>query len=77
MRLAADEQAVLDVFQAYMVSSGEMLCFHGPLREVHADPLQRLIEQKLLVKERFKDGYSLTDAGYAAMRESIDASLKA
>ena len=73
MMLAPDERAVLDVFQTYMVSSGEMLCFHGPVREAHAAPLRRLIERKLLVKERFKDGYSLTDAGYAAMCEALNA----
>jgi hypothetical protein len=71
--LSTAEQAVLSVFEKFMVSPGEMLCFHGPMELEHGASLRRLIEQKLLVKEQFKDGYSLTDAGYVAMRQSCSA----
>jgi hypothetical protein len=45
-----------------------MLCFYGPDLEKHKAALRSLTEKKLLVKERFKGGYSLTRAGFAAMK---------
>ncbi len=47
-----------------------MLCFYGPELEKHKAALQKLTEKELLVKETFKGGYSLTRAGFVAMRDS-------
>lgn len=46
-----------------------MLCFYGPDLEKHQAALTTLTEKELLVKERFKGGYSLTQAGFVAMKE--------
>jgi hypothetical protein len=48
---------------------GQMLCFYGPLLEKHRSGLHQLTEMGFLVKEDFKGGYSLTDAGFKAMRD--------
>ena len=66
--MTATEQVVLDAFRDYRVQPGQMLCFHGPWLEKHEPTLRRMVEQKLVVKEQFAAGYSLTDAGYRAMR---------
>ena len=44
-----------------------MLCFYGPELEKHKSALQKLTDKDLLVKERFKGGFSLTEAGFVAM----------
>ncbi len=46
-----------------------MLCFYGPDLEKHRSALQKLTDRDYLVKERFKGGYSLTKAGFVAMKE--------
>ena len=66
--LSTAERNVLDVFRQYLVVPGEMLCFHGQSFQKHRAPLQQLTEKKLLLKERFKGGYSLTNTGFAAMK---------
>jgi hypothetical protein len=45
-----------------------MLCFFGPDLERNKAALQRLTERDLLVKEQFKGAYSLTRAGFEAMK---------
>jgi hypothetical protein len=69
MMLSASEQCVLQFFREFLVTPGQMLCFHGPDLEKHRAGLQQLTDKELLVKERFKGGYSLTDAGFAAMKD--------
>jgi len=46
-----------------------MLCFYGPNLAKYKAALQQLTEKELLVKEQFKGGYSLTYAGFAAMKD--------
>ena len=46
-----------------------MLCFYDPNLRKYKAALQLLTEKELLVKEQFKGGYSLTPAGFAAMKE--------
>ena len=60
--------AVLDTFRGYLVTPGEMLCFHGDWFDEHRESLCRLTAKKLLVKEQFKGGYSLTKTGFAALQ---------
>jgi predicted transcriptional regulator len=45
-----------------------MLCFFGPNLEKHDAALKQLMDKDLLVKEQFKGAYSLTRAGFEAMR---------
>ncbi len=67
--LSRAEQRALRAFRQFLVSPGEMLCFYGTDLEKHKAALQKLTEKELLVKERFKGGYSLTQAGFVAMKE--------
>ena len=66
--LSASEKSVLRTFREYMVSPGKMLCFFGPNLEKYKSALQKLTERDFLVKEQFKGAYSLTDAGFEAMK---------
>jgi hypothetical protein len=59
----------LKAFHQFLVTPGEMLCFYGTDLEKHKAALQRLTEKEFIVKERFKGGYSLTEAGFMAMKE--------
>ena len=51
------------------MSPGQMLCFHGPDVKKYEVALKQLTARKLLVKEEFKDGYCLTGAGFATMKD--------
>ncbi|MAT73189.1 MAG: hypothetical protein CMJ58_27195 [Planctomycetaceae bacterium] len=66
--LTDSESAVMDVFREFLVGPGEMVCFPTPLAEKHAASLKRLTQRDYLTKEEFAAGYSLTAAGYRAMR---------
>jgi hypothetical protein len=70
--MSTSDQIVLDVFRAYQIMPGQMLCFHGVNLEKHQESLRRLASKGLLAKERFAGGYSLTSAGFAAMQERRD-----
>lgn len=67
--LSTSEQRVLRTYREYLIEPGEMLCFSGPSLEQNRVTLERLSDKQLLLKEKFKGGYSLTRAGYAAMKE--------
>jgi hypothetical protein len=67
--MSTTEQSVLGVFRQYLMGPGEMLCFHGKFLEDHVEPLRRLTARKLITKEKFKGGYSLTATGFAAMQQ--------
>ena len=66
--MLVSDQSVLDVYRSYMISTGQMLCFHGPIMDKHRDSLRRLTADGLLIKERFAGGYSLTATGFAAVQ---------
>ncbi len=52
------------------MTPGQMLCFYGPdLKKQDKATLELLTDKELLVKEKFKGGYSLTQAGFAAMND--------
>ena len=51
------------------MNPGQMLCFSGPNLKQNKSTLDLLTDKELLVKERFKGGYSLTQAGFAAMND--------
>lgn len=50
------------------MTPGRMLCFYGPDLKRYQAALRQLTEKKLLNKEKFKGGYSLTQSGYVAMK---------
>ena len=66
--LSTHEQSVLRTYRKYMIKPGQMLCFSGPDLERHKATLERMSKSELLVKESFKGGYSLTPAGFSAMK---------
>jgi hypothetical protein len=67
--LSTSEQRVLQTFRQYLMTPGKMLCFSGPNLERYSAVLNKMADKKLLLKEKFKGGYSLTDAGFAAMKD--------
>ncbi|MFP6691890.1 MAG: hypothetical protein VB875_02645 [Pirellulales bacterium] len=67
--LSSSEQRALRTFRRFQVARGQMLCFHGPNLKTLQTALRQLTEKELLVKEKFKGGYSLTAAGFAAMKD--------
>ncbi len=66
--LSTSEIAALRTFRQHLLTPGKMLCFSGPNLEKHEAALQQLTESDLLVKEKFKGAYSLTVAGFRAMK---------
>ena len=66
--LSPSEKTVLRTFQQYLVTPGNMLCFFGPNLEKHKAAFRGLTEKDLLVKEHFKGSYSMTRAGFEAMK---------
>jgi hypothetical protein len=67
--LSEEEHSVLSLFRKYLMSPGKMLCLSGKDLEANTEPLDQLTSKGLLVNERFPGGYSLTEAGYAAMKD--------
>jgi hypothetical protein len=65
--LSTFDQTTLQRFRDYLIEPGEMLCFDGPTLEEHGESLRRMTVEGLLTEEKFKGGYSLTKAGFAAM----------
>ena len=64
------EHAVLNAFRKFLMTPGKMLCFSGSDLEAFSVPLASLANNGLLVAERFRGGYALTKAGFAAMKGS-------
>ncbi len=62
------EERVLRTFQQFQVTPGQMLCFYGPNLQQFKPALQDLTDKELLIREQFNGGYSLTQAGFAAMK---------
>ena len=56
-------------YRKFMMTAGQMLCFYGPDLKQNETALANLTNRDLLIKERFKGGYSLTPAGYDAMTD--------
>ena len=66
--LTSSEQRVLGTFRRFQMIPGKMLCFSGPGLKQDKATLARMTEKELLVKEKFKGGYSLTQSGFSAMK---------
>ena len=70
MTLSSREIAVLAVFRRYLMSPGKMLCFSNPELQSFQEPLAQLADRGLLIREGFPGGYSLTEQGFTAMKDS-------
>ena len=68
--LTTTELRVLNIFRQFRIVPGRMLCFHGPQLKTYQNALRQMSEKGLLVPEKIKGGYSLTDAGFAAMMDA-------
>lgn len=71
--LSAGERRVLNVFRKFLMAPGQMLCFYGTDLAQMRTPISQLIDKDLLVAEKFKGGYSLTQAGFVAMKNAEEA----
>ena len=71
--LSSSEQRVLRTFSQFLMTPGQMLCISGPELERDRATLELLIKKQVLVKEKVKGGYSLTETGYAAMKMANSA----
>jgi hypothetical protein len=69
VQLSHPEHAVLRLFRRYLMTPGKMLCLSTADLEAFHAPLAQLTDRGLLVAETFRGGYSLTETGFAAMRE--------
>lgn len=66
--LSLPEKTVLRTFQQYLATPGKMVCFFGPNLEKHKSALAELTEKEYLIEEDFDGAYSLTRAGFEAMK---------
>jgi len=66
--LSKSERWVFSVFRQFLMAPGEMLCFNRPNITRHRTAFRQLADKGFLVKEKFSGGYSLTQAGFAAMK---------
>jgi hypothetical protein len=67
--LTPQERQVLDLFQNYLMTPGEMLCLGRADIVAFEVPLAQLTSKGLLVAENYQGGYALTEAGFAAMQK--------
>ena len=66
---SASEQRVLRTFRRFLMTPGQMLCFSGPDLKQNKATLELLAAKELLVKEKFKGGFSLTPSGFKALSD--------
>ena len=67
--LSPADLSVLRVFKTYLMTPGKMLCFNSQDQEAYQLPLAHLTSLRMISPEQMKGGYSLTQMGYAAMRD--------
>ena len=67
--LTSSEKSLLSIFRRFLVRPGEMLCIDGPTQERHRRAINHLADQGLIIRERFRGAFTLTDAGFAVMTE--------
>ena len=65
--LSSKEQSVFAIFRQYLATPGNMVCLDSAMVRKHKVALKSLVERHFLLQERFEGGYSLTQAGFAAM----------
>ena len=67
--LTVAERRILDTYQQYLITPGQMLCFAGPNFERDKETLELMSDKELLMRESFDGGYSLTRSGFVAMND--------
>lgn len=67
--LNTTEQQVLGAFRKYLMTPHKMLCFYGPDLQQKSAALESLAQKELLHRESISGAYSLTQAGYEAMKK--------
>jgi hypothetical protein len=70
LAMTRSEQDILAIFRRFRVGPNKMLCFNSFVDEKFLAAMDLLIKHQLVVKDRPKHAYYLTQAGY-------DASLSA
>jgi hypothetical protein len=68
--LSVPQQRVMRTFRRFLIGPGQMLCFYGPQLKQHRQALDQLADMNFVIKEQFKGGYSLTKAGFSAMKKT-------
>jgi len=63
------ERAILKVFHQYDVTAHQMLCFDGKVVKRFHSGIRSLIERGWICRDRPKDAFYLTPAGYAAVEQ--------
>jgi len=71
--LSNQERSVMQNFRKFLITPGQLLCFNGPQLSKFKGAFQRLTDKGFLVKEKFKGSYSLTEAGFEAMKQCTKA----
>ncbi len=66
--LSSMERKILNVFRDYKMTPGKMLCFTGPDLEKFGVKLNQLTSMGLLMAEKRKGSYSLTESGFDVMK---------
>ena len=70
MTLSTSERSTLGEFANFLMTPHKMLCFSGPVLEKHTAALETLSDKNLLRREERPGAYSLTRAGYSAMKSA-------
>jgi|SwirhisoilCB2_FD_contig_81_1840870_length_559_multi_2_in_0_out_0_1 hypothetical protein len=60
------ERDVLSIFRRFKVGPNKMLCLNNYIDDKFLATMDLLVEHKLVVKDRPKHAYYLTQAGYDA-----------
>ena len=66
--LSPSERKVLNAFRDFRMRPDQMLCFSGIDLEQKSAAIDELVHKQLLTRERFRGGFSLTVAGFRAMK---------
>ena len=68
--LTLGERSVLGVFRKHLMTPGKMLCLSGSDVQAFRVPLTLMTKKGLVVAEGPQGSYSLTESGFAAMKDS-------
>ncbi len=66
--MSKTERRVLEIFNQFLMTPRQMLCFNSQQLQSYRVAIGKLIENDLLAKASYKGAYCLTEAGYEAMK---------
>lgn len=67
------ELKVMEIFRFYGVLPYQMLCLSGKTQQELRAPLDRLVQQGLIVCEHRHNAYHLTAIGYDAVKNMLES----